>query len=111
MRYCKVTIQLSDISARVYNSLYSLQSLNDMDQLRMSKALELCEELKGIKRERESIKDHFLQNIEEIYGDKMSQVIYLADELQYLLILTLVHRAVPPPAGSTTAFSDACQLC
>ncbi|CAH0004378.1 unnamed protein product [Clonostachys byssicola] len=38
----------------------------------------------------------------------MSQVIYLADELQYLLILTLVHCAVPPPAGSSTAFSDAC---
>ncbi|VUC25948.1 unnamed protein product [Clonostachys rosea] len=38
----------------------------------------------------------------------MSQYMYLADELQYLSILTLVHRAVPPPACSSTSFSDAC---
>ncbi|VUC25947.1 unnamed protein product [Clonostachys rosea] len=56
VKYCKISIQLADISSRVYNSLYSPQSLSGTDQVRTSKALELHEELKSIKRERESMK-------------------------------------------------------
>ncbi|CAH0004377.1 unnamed protein product [Clonostachys byssicola] len=95
MRYCKVTIQLSDLSARVYSSLYSLQSLNDTDQVRISKALELYEELKGIKRERESIKASRLMN-------PLNNVpLSLLPPKRTLLILKQHHTPNPWPKKET----------
>jgi hypothetical protein len=38
----------------------------------------------------------------------MIQFVFAADKLQILSILTLVHRAVPPPMGSLTTFTQEC---
>ncbi|KAJ1333891.1 RNA polymerase II-specific transcription factor-like protein [Microdochium nivale] len=130
MAYCST---MGSIQGRVYTQLYSPGGLLEEDSVRAARAQGLVDEIANLSktqpksRVRELIRGHLsdemvvaeashnrpgrpLGVVEDSVSATLVSLDYLLDcfHLQELCILTLIHRAVPVPKGSPSAFTQNC---
>ncbi|KAM5385702.1 hypothetical protein ACJZ2D_000901 [Fusarium nematophilum] len=103
-----VWINTARCQGKIYDSLYSPESVAQPDHIRQSRVQALANELHEIELQAQDIRDHHLQQARDMFGNRIIEHMTLSDDVLRLSLLTLVHRASPIPLGSQSAFVPDC---
>ncbi|OJJ48964.1 hypothetical protein ASPZODRAFT_60720 [Penicilliopsis zonata CBS 506.65] len=96
-------VKLASIQGKVYELLYSPAALCQPEEDRVVYARRLAAEMnQAVMQPFEQLRPH-LGHLDEI-----DTIFLTSDEISRLSVLTLIYRAIPPPAGSPGTFSADC---
>ncbi|CAH0035756.1 unnamed protein product [Clonostachys rhizophaga] len=101
MRYCQLQVKVARLAGRIYTELYSHQALLFDQETKRRKVSELSQEAKSIQQEAIASNNKWADFLDFISA---------SDEVLYLSILTLIHRASPPTHESEQSFTEECLL-
>ncbi|CAM1508091.1 Fc.00g049390.m01.CDS01 [Cosmosporella sp. VM-42] len=94
---------------KIYEQLYSPESITQPDHVRTSRVQALVQELGAITAQAdETNKKWFAEPKEEGTVIDMAKFFIISDKVLRCSLLTLIYRACPAPPGSTTTFSKDC---
>ncbi|PKS12634.1 hypothetical protein jhhlp_000842 [Lomentospora prolificans] len=108
MNYCRNAVRLASLAGKIYEKLYSAHSLALSDELRRQRTVELSGELHSIQEQSRSTLRTWLKSGVDEYQHELIGFMSTSDEVLWLSILTLIHRAVPALPGSRTSLTDEC---
>ncbi|XHF99239.1 hypothetical protein AWENTII_002745 [Aspergillus wentii] len=96
-------IKLAGIQGRIYEHLYSPAALSQPESQRVSYASQLASEMQL------TVQEPFRQLCYKYATDSSMEALYIkSDEVSRLSVLTLIYRAIPPPADSPSTFITDC---
>ncbi|KAI0383619.1 hypothetical protein F5Y04DRAFT_28965 [Hypomontagnella monticulosa] len=108
MQYWHELVKLASIAGRIYEELYSPQALCLSAEERSSHAMKLAQETEQNRIESQYTNELWLQSVGENPAKREIKYICLSDDVLRQSMITLIHRAVPPPHGSGMAFTEEC---
>ncbi|CAH0004382.1 unnamed protein product [Clonostachys byssicola] len=111
MRYCQLQVKVARLAGRIYTELYSHQALLSDQETKRQKVNGLSQEAKSIQQETIT-NNRLLQNLSKHQNRTKDFLDFISasDEVLYLSILTLIHRASPPTQESEQSFTEECLL-
>ncbi|KAL4776575.1 hypothetical protein BDW60DRAFT_213945 [Aspergillus nidulans var. acristatus] len=110
MDYCRLIVRTGSLTSRIYQELYSTQATGLPGDLRAQKALNLSQELCGIRDESRRTIQSWAQYRSDHGLPGVDMIEYLAklDEVFWWSTLTLIYRAVPRQPDFAINFADEC---
>ncbi|KAK4184954.1 putative transcriptional regulatory protein [Podospora australis] len=106
-------IMSSKVQGQVYELLYCPKALSESEEVRKFRVQLLSRSLDEVEVRTNDIIEQYGKSAQhhidiEPYTPELYEFCILSDSVLRLSILTLIHRAVPNPAGSPTTFSVEC---
>ncbi|KAJ3548449.1 hypothetical protein NM208_g994 [Fusarium decemcellulare] len=103
-----IWIRTAQCQGNIYEKLYSPDALSQPDHIRQSRVEALSNELHDIDRQSREMSDDHIQEANNKFGSRVVESLILSDDVLRLSLLTLVHRAGPPPKDTLLAFTSPC---
>ncbi|KAH7120307.1 hypothetical protein B0J13DRAFT_457112, partial [Dactylonectria estremocensis] len=101
-------IKTARCQGRIYEMLYSPESMPQPDHVRNSRVHELANELNEIMTKSAEINTRWIGEASKKIGHTFANFITVSDDILCLSLLTLVYRASPSPPESSTPFISEC---
>ncbi|RGP68717.1 hypothetical protein FSPOR_5188 [Fusarium sporotrichioides] len=110
MGYFRLIVRAGSLTSRIYQELYSTQSIGLSGDLRAQRVVNLSQEFCAIRDEsRKNFKiwaQHRLDH--NMHGADVIEYLAKLDEVFWWSTLTLINRAVPPQPDFAVNFADEC---
>ncbi|KAK4448419.1 fungal-specific transcription factor domain-containing protein [Podospora aff. communis PSN243] len=106
--FMKLWIKGSQIQGLIYERLYSPEAVRQTEVVRRARMQSLVQQLKELEDSTNEVIARYDEWSKGAAGDELTNFFNTSDHVLRLSLLTLVHRAVPNPAGSPTTFSSNC---
>lgn len=101
-------INTARCQGKIYESLYSPDSITQPDHVRKSRVQAISNDLHKLAREACDIRNNYFQKARDTLGHRLIEYMTLSDDVLRLSLLTLVYRASPTSPGSPSAFIPDC---
>uniref|UniRef100_A0A0B7KG76 Xylanolytic transcriptional activator regulatory domain-containing protein n=1 Tax=Bionectria ochroleuca TaxID=29856 RepID=A0A0B7KG76_BIOOC len=101
-------IELSSLQGRVYDEVYSPISLTQPEEIRSARARGLATQARGLLQAQDHLQrqNHAIRS--ELMGAGLSELLWRADRVTALSMLTLIYRSIPPEDASKSVFCTEC---
>ncbi|CAG9988302.1 unnamed protein product, partial [Clonostachys byssicola] len=101
-------IELSSLQGRVYDEVYSPISLTQPEEIRSARARGLATQARGLLHAQDQLQrqNHAIRS--ELMGAGLSELLWRADRVTALSMLTLIYRSIPPEDASKSVFCTEC---
>ncbi|KAF5005920.1 hypothetical protein FDECE_7678 [Fusarium decemcellulare] len=103
-----IWIGMSAIQGRIYEEIYSPISLAQPESVRTTRARTLADELRRLIEAEDDLKIRYSQETTRVLGTALSQLIWRAERVTALSMLTLIYRSIPPEKPGGSVFCDDC---
>ncbi|KAF4465036.1 C6 transcription factor [Fusarium albosuccineum] len=103
-----IWIGMSAIQGRIYEDIYSPISLAQPESVRMTRARTLADELGKLIEAEDDLKIRYSQETTRVLGTALSQLIWRAERVTALSMLTLIYRSIPPEKPGGSVFCEDC---
>ncbi|KAJ3547328.1 hypothetical protein NM208_g1568 [Fusarium decemcellulare] len=104
MSYGRLQVNQATLAGAVYDGLYCAQALRLTDDARRQRVADLSQQLHGIWEEARALLE---RETDQDRRDLLT-LLWSSDNVTYLSVSTLIHRAVPCQTNSATIFTDDC---
>ncbi|KAK1143954.1 hypothetical protein N8T08_005863 [Aspergillus melleus] len=101
-------IDTAVLQGRTYDEIYSPGALVEPAHVRESRARALAAELKNVIYREDTLERRYNNLRRQALGDAINELIWHADRVASLSLLTLINRGIPPSLHSRAAFSNEC---
>ncbi|KAH8426036.1 fungal specific transcription factor domain-containing protein [Aspergillus melleus] len=101
-------IDTAVLQGRTYDEIYSPGALVEPAHVRESRARALAAELKNVIYREDTLEQRYNHLRRQALGDAINKLIWHADRVASLSLLTLINRGIPPSLHSRAAFSNEC---
>ncbi|PKS09332.1 hypothetical protein jhhlp_003946 [Lomentospora prolificans] len=106
--YFTLWVLCARVQGRIYELLYSPESVTQPDHVRKSRVETLTRELELVNIKTEEANIIWVQENEKTIGSQLLLFLSTSDDVLRLSLLTLVHRAAPREKASPTTFTQDC---
>ncbi|GAB1321099.1 Zn(2)-C6 fungal-type domain-containing protein [Madurella fahalii] len=106
--FLRLWVIASKIQGQIYELLYCPEAIAQPLSVRQSRVQLLVHQLEELETMTQETADKWTQYSVENLGEDTADFFVIADHVLRLSTLTLVHRAVPNPVGSSTTFTAEC---
>ncbi|KAH7115450.1 hypothetical protein B0J13DRAFT_653839 [Dactylonectria estremocensis] len=101
-------VRLATLQGHLYERLYSPAALAQPHSKLAERARLLGAECRQVELEAIAYRGMAVSSLKKIGTSSLVDIYVKGDEVQLLSTMTLIYRAIPPPEGSNSGFSDAC---
>ncbi|PNH38136.1 hypothetical protein VD0004_g8669 [Verticillium dahliae] len=106
--YFCLWIKAARCQGNTYEKLYSPDAIKQPDSVRLARVEKLVSDLEDLEVESRQTDAKWLKAAEQYVGKPLMEFFVISDEVLRLGLLTMVYRAAPRPAGSSTTFTAEC---
>ncbi|KAF5011950.1 hypothetical protein FDECE_1956 [Fusarium decemcellulare] len=108
MTYFRLQVNQATLAGAVYDGLYCAQALRLTDGVRRQRVDNLSQQLSGIWEEARVLNQTLLDRETDQDTRELLTLLWSSDDVTYLSVSALIHRAVPSQTSTTTIFTDEC---
>ncbi|KAL4878708.1 hypothetical protein BJY04DRAFT_220774 [Aspergillus karnatakaensis] len=106
--YFVLSIETAQCQGKIYEMLYSPNSMTQPDHVKQSRVETLVSDLHELEAKTWETNTKWHELAKEQSGEDLITFFYLSEQALRLSLLTLVHRATPRLPGSATTFNHSC---
>ncbi|KAF4973961.1 hypothetical protein FZEAL_9089 [Fusarium zealandicum] len=106
--FLSVWVTTARCQGRIYELLYSPDSMTQPDEVRLFRVQSLINDLQGIARRHKELSTRHGEEAKKELGEYFMDFVVVSDDVLRLSLLTLIYRASPLPANSRATFVPEC---